>query len=61
MRKLDQYVAKALESGMDHAIVIQTSQVYTAPWVRMKCQFGCAHFGRSHCCPPRTPTPDEMR
>ena len=27
----------------------------------MKCQFGCSGFGLSLCCPPRTPTPDEMR
>ncbi len=33
----------------------------TAPWVRLKCQFGCGGFGSSLCCPPRTPTPEEMR
>jgi predicted metal-binding protein len=58
---MDRYIAKALEAGIDHAIVIETSKVYTAPWVRMKCQFGCARYGQSHCCPPRTPTSDEMR
>ncbi len=59
--KLKKFLAMARKKGMDHAIVVATSHVYTAPWVRLKCQFGCAHFGRSHCCPPRTPTPDEMR
>ena len=27
----------------------------------MKCQFGCAGYGRTRCCPPYTPTPEEMR
>ena len=61
MEKLDPYIAKVLSSGMDHAMAVQTSKVATAPWVRMKCQFGCHRYGQSHCCPPLTPTPDEMR
>lgn len=55
------YVRMSLERGVDHAIVVETSRVVTAPWVRMKCQFGCAGFGQSLCCPPRTPTPDKTR
>jgi predicted metal-binding protein len=55
------YLKTVLEKGIDHAIVVETSRVVTAPWVRMKCQFGCSGFGLSLCCPPRTPTPDEMR
>ena len=27
----------------------------------MKCQFGCAGYGKTLCCPPHTPTPEEMR
>ena len=61
MKQLDQYLEKALKAGIDHAMVVQTSKVHTAPWVRMKCQFGCRQYGQSHCCPPRTPTSDEMR
>jgi predicted metal-binding protein len=61
MENLNPYITKALNAGMDHAIVVQTSKIYTAPWVRMKCQFGCHRYGQSHCCPPRTPTPDETR
>ena len=49
------------EGRIGHAMVVPTSKVYTAAWVRMKCQFGCQQYGQSHCCPPRTPTPDEMR
>jgi predicted metal-binding protein len=55
------YLGMILEKGVDNAVVVETSRVVTAPWVRMKCQFGCAGYGESLCCPPKTPTPDEMR
>ena len=55
------YLKMVLEKGIDQAVVVETSRVVTAPWVRMKCQFGCSGYGISLCCPPRTPTPDEMR
>ena len=61
IQKLAPYMKMALEKGIDHAIAVETSRVLTAPWVRMKCQFGCAGYGASLCCPPRSPTPDEMR
>ena len=61
MKQLDRYLAMAAKRAMDHAVIIQTSKVFTEPWVRMKCQFGCHRYGQSHCCPPHTPTPDEMR
>jgi predicted metal-binding protein len=38
--------------------VIDPHSVAIAEWVRLKCQFGCPGFGRSHCCPPNTPTPE---
>ena len=60
-QKLAPYSKMALEKGIDQTVVVETSRVVTAPWVRMKCQFGCAGYGDSLCCPPRTPTPDEMR
>ena len=61
MKKLNKYLSTALKKGMTDAIVVETSRVYTAPWVRMKCQFGCRRYGQSLCCPPRTPSPEEMR
>lgn len=61
MEKLHPYLTMALERGADHAEVIETSSVVTAPWVRLKCQFGCPGYGRSLCCPPYTPTPEQMR
>lgn len=58
---LESYCAKAIERGVNHAIQIHPSSVVTAPWVRMKCQFGCGGYGQSYCCPPNTPTPEETR
>jgi predicted metal-binding protein len=30
-------------------------------WVRMKCMFGCKHFGKTATCPPNTPSVDECK
>ena len=61
MEKLKPYLEMALKKEVSHAIAIDTSKVFTEPWVRMRCQFGCFMYNRSLCCPPRTPTPEEMR
>ena len=58
---LEKYCAVAVEAGATHAKQIHPSSVVTAPWVRMKCQFGCPGYGRGLCCPPHTPTPDQTR
>lgn len=55
------YLEKALAGGADHALVVSPSGVVTAPWVRMKCQYGCSNFGRLLACPPRSPAPDQTR
>jgi predicted metal-binding protein len=61
MKPLKAYCERALELGVDGAKVIDSSTIVTAPWVRMKCQFGCPGFGQSLCCPPYSPTPDVTR
>lgn len=61
METLKPYLEAALKKEVDHAIVIETSKVFTEPWVRMRCQFGCFKYGKSLCCPPHTPTYEEMR
>ena len=55
------YVAQALAAGAFEAKVIPVRNVVTAEWVRLKCQFGCDGFGKRLCCPPRTPTPEQMK
>ncbi len=61
MKSIEEYCKRALERGADGAKVISPQAVVTADWVRMKCQFGCSGFGKSHCCPPHTPTPEVTR
>lgn len=46
---------------VDDALVIDPSTVATAPWVRLKCRFGCGGFGQRLCCPPYSPTPEETQ
>jgi predicted metal-binding protein len=61
MDHLDIYVKAALEKGVSHAMVVDTSKVFTAPWVRLRCQFGCPLYGKGLCCPPYAPTWEETR
>ena len=55
-----EFVRRACELGAHDATIIDASTVATAPWVRLKCQFGCELYGLGYCCPPHTPTPEEM-
>jgi predicted metal-binding protein len=55
------YVKQALAGGATEAKVIPVKNVITAEWVRLKCQFGCSGFSRRLCCPPHTPTPEQMQ
>jgi predicted metal-binding protein len=61
MEVMNRYLAEARKRGVDDAIVVETSKVYTAPWVRMKCQFGCIGYGTGLCCPPYTPDDQKTR
>jgi predicted metal-binding protein len=59
--ELEKYCSAAIEAGVTHAKQIDPGSVVTAPWVRLKCQFGCPRYGKGYCCPPHTPTPDQTR
>ncbi|MEJ2717633.1 MAG: DUF2284 domain-containing protein [Deltaproteobacteria bacterium] len=58
---LEKYCGLAVEAGATHAKQIHPASVVTAPWVRLKCQYGCWNYGKGLCCPPHTPTSDETR
>ena len=47
--------------GAREAKVISAESVFTAPWVRQKCRFGCGGYGQTLTCPPYSPTPEETR
>ena len=55
------YAIAKKESSIKDACIILPSNVITAPWVRLKCQFGCDGYGQCLVCPPFTPTPEQMR
>lgn len=58
---LRRYWTRVTEGMSAEAKVVHPGSVVTAPWVRMKCQFGCTGYGRGYCCPPDTPTPEQTR
>lgn len=51
----------ARESGANAFVRMDTSQVVTAHWVRLRCQFGCKYYGTRLTCPPYSPTPEDTR
>ncbi|HUW18755.1 MAG TPA: DUF2284 domain-containing protein [Sedimentisphaerales bacterium] len=53
--------AAGKKAGVRHACIVSPSDVETAAWVRLKCQYGCGGYGQCLVCPPFTPTPDRMR
>jgi len=60
-KDLQKYCDYALENGATSVKLILPSSVVTAPWVRLKCQFGCDGYNYGYCCPPHTPTYEETR
>ena len=58
---LEKYCTQAIEKGVTHAVPIDPKTIVTAPWVRLKCQFGCPSFNKSYCCPPDSPTPEQTQ
>ncbi|UCF77984.1 MAG: DUF2284 domain-containing protein [Candidatus Eiseniibacteriota bacterium] len=40
---------------------IEPDNIVVGQWVRMKCVFGCAEYGRNACCPPNVPPVSECR
>ena len=58
---LEKYCKRAVERGATHAKQVHPSTIVTAPWVRLKCQFGCPNYEKSYCCPPESPPPEHTR
>ena len=47
--------------NINDIIPLSTSDICVASWVRLKCKYGCHKYGKSWCCPPETPTPEDMQ
>jgi len=55
------FIKRAQKLGAKKAIIISPKKVFTAEWVRRKCQYGCDGYGQHLTCPPFSPTPQETR
>ncbi|DAC73448.1 MAG TPA: hypothetical protein DSN98_00285 [Thermoplasmata archaeon] len=55
------FIRRACELGAKDAKLITPQQVFTAEWVRRKCQYGCDGYSEHLTCPPYSPTPQETR
>ena len=55
------FLPRAVELGAKEAKLVPTAQVFTAEWVRLKCQYGCGAYASSRNCPPYSPTPERTR
>jgi len=47
---------KAIDSKL-----IEAESIVIGHWTRHKCQYGCPVYGKSLCCPPHSPTPDQTK
>jgi len=61
VKKMQKYVKQAKEMGADGGKIIRTENVFVRDWVFLKCKFGCEGFGERLTCPPRSPSPEQMR
>jgi predicted metal-binding protein len=57
----NRFVKRACALGAKEAKIISPQKVFTAEWVRRKCQYGCDGYGVHLTCPPYSPTPQETR
>ncbi len=60
-KHLEIFCKQALKKGALDAIVISPQKVFTATWVRLRCQYGCSEYGQCLTCPPYSPTPETTR
>jgi len=61
MKAAEHWVEAARRLGAKDAKIISPETVVTAPWVRLKCQYGCGGWGKRLTCPPHSPTPEQTR
>jgi len=56
---IEKYAKQAVRLGASDAKQISVDTIVTAPWVRMKCQYGCGGYGQCLTCPPYSPSPEQ--
>jgi predicted metal-binding protein len=56
---MQKYAKRAMKLGAVDAKLISADTIVTAPWVRLKCQYGCGGYGQCLTCPPYSPPPEQ--
>ena len=51
----------AKSMGIESVKIISATSIETAPWVVLKCKYGCDKYNSSKYCPPNTPSYKETR
>lgn len=59
--EIRQWCHIAMWEGFRRATPVSPQNVITAPWVRLKCRFGCALYGKDLQCPPHGLSSHETR
>jgi len=49
------------KNGFDDFKWLDPKKIVVSQWVRMKCTYGCPHYGQAACCPPNVPAVAECR
>ncbi|MHC4942037.1 MAG: DUF2284 domain-containing protein [Planctomycetota bacterium] len=57
----DELEALFQKHGFDDFKWIDPARIEVSQWVRMKCKFGCSHYGKNASCPPNTLEVHECR
>ena len=61
-QSLQAFCDEARQMGaLDAVVVSPPRQVFTATWVRLRCQYGCSEYGQCLTCPPHSPAPETTR
>lgn len=58
---LHRLLEKGTAYGVEEIIPVRVKDIRVANWVQLKCRYGCQRFNQSWCCPPATPSPDQVR
>lgn len=60
-RLFQQIRRKGLQYGLTEVTPFSVDDIEVARWVNLKCRYGCNRYNTSWCCPPATPSTDEVR
>jgi predicted metal-binding protein len=58
---VEKYIQRLHQLGAVSAKTIDIPSIVTAPWTIFKCQYGCGRYGKSWCCPPKSPGYQQTR